>query len=214
MQRSPLSWLYWLLFVGCVGLAVLLNLRWPGLPEPDPGALLRDNWFLWGFNYFGLLLMPVAALLIDDARRKNMRWPIYVVPFFVVGILALSVYMARRPANDRVKRDTPLILEQRWVWWLLLIGLVVISIIFLPNGSLAQLIDTMSKNLGLAFMWLDIVLNHIVALPLARADMQRRGIAQQSQTIWLIAILLTGPIALCIYMATRPAATGPATIRE
>ncbi len=147
----------------------------------------------------------MAALLIDDARRKNMRWPFYVVPFFVVGILALSVYMARRPANDLVKRATPRILEQRWVWWVLLIGLVVVTITFIPRGSLAQLLDTMRKNLGLAFMWLDIALNHIVALPLAQADMQRRGAT--NQTPWLIAILLTGPIALCIYMATRPAST-------
>ncbi len=194
--------MYWILFVASVVLAIVLNLRWPGLPEPDPSALLRDNWFLWGFNYFGLLLMPMAALLIDDARRKNMRWPFYVVPFFVVGILALSVYMARRPARDLVQRDTPRILEVHWVWWLLLTALVAATLFFIPRGSLAQLVDTMSKNLGLAFMWLDIVLNHVVALPLAQADMQRRGVTQQ--TAWLIAILLTGPIALCTYMASRP----------
>ena len=60
----------------------------------------------------------------------------------------------------------------------------------------------MSHNLGLSFMWLDIVLNHIVALPLAQADIERRGIL--NQTPWLIAILLTGPFALCVYLATRP----------
>jgi hypothetical protein len=207
MPRSSIAPLYWILFVACAILAILLNLRWPGLPEQDPSTLLRDNWFLWGFNYFGVLLMPMAVLLIDDARHKHMRWPLYVVPLFVVGILALSVYMARRPANDLVTRDTPRILKLRWVWWLLLIALAAVTIFFIPRGSLDQLIDTMRKNLGLAFMWLDVVLNHIVALPLAQADMQRRGVA--NQTPWLIGIALTGPVALCLYMATRPASPLP-----
>lgn len=202
MRRSPLSLLYWLLFIACLALAVGLNLPWPGRPEQDASALLRDPWFLWGFNYFGLLLMPMAALVIDDARRREMRWPFYVVPFFVVGVLALSVYMARRPAEDRVDRATPRILEQRWVWWLLLAALAVTTLLLLPQGSLAQLIDTMSTNTGLAFMWLDIALNHLLALPLAQADMQRRGVAKQAP--WLIAIGLTGPLALCAYMAVRP----------
>jgi uncharacterized membrane-anchored protein len=62
----------------------------------------------------------------------------------------------------------------------------------------------MNQNTGFWFMWLDIPLNHIVALPLLQADMQRRGM--QQQTLWLIATLLTGPISLGIYMAMRPAA--------
>lgn len=195
---------YWLLFIACVALTVVLNLPLPGKMPQDASALLRDNWFIWGFNYFGILLIPMAALIIDDARRKNMRWPFYVVPYFIIGILALSIYMARRPTQDTNQRETPRILEQRWVWWLLLIALVVASIVLLPQGSLSQLIDTMSKNLGLAFMWLDIVLNHVVAWPLVQADMQRRNMSAKTQTPWLVAILITGPVALCAYMATRP----------
>jgi hypothetical protein len=84
-------------------------------------------------------------------------------------------------------------------------GAIGVSIWLLPQGSLDQLINTMSHNLGWAFMWLDIALNHIMALPLAQADMRRRGVAQQ--TPWLIAILLTGPLGLCAYMARRPAAS-------
>jgi hypothetical protein len=202
MRRSPLAPLYWLLFFACLILAIALNLPWPGLPVQDPSALLRDPWFIWGFNYFGLLLVPMAALVIDDALRRKMRWPFYVIPFFIVGILALSVYLARRPAQDLVKRATPRILEQRWVWWLLLVALIVTTIVLLPQGSWAQLVDTMSKNLGLAFMWLDIALNHVMALPLVMADMERRG--NSNRAPWLIAIALTGPLALCIYMATRP----------
>lgn len=204
MQRSPISWLYWLLFFACLALAVILNLPLPGRPPQDSSALLRDNWFLWGFNYFGILLIPLAALVIDDALRRKMRWPFYIVPMFIVGILALSVYMARRPASDLIKRETPRIFEQRWGWWILFVAVIAISLFFLPRGSLPELIDTMSKNLGLSFMWLDIVLNHIVALPLAQADMQRRGVAAHRQTPWLIAILLTGPLGLCAYMAMRP----------
>ncbi len=202
MRRSPIRWLYWLLFLACLVLVIALNLPWPGLPPQDPGALLRDPWFLWGFNYFGILLMPLAALVIDDALRRGMRWPFYVVPMFVVGILALSVYMARRPADDLLKRETPRLLELRWIWWVLFVATILISLFFLPRGSLPELVDTMSRNLGLTFMWLDIALNQLVALPLAQADMQRRGVA--SQMPWLIAILLTGPLGLCAYMATRP----------
>ncbi|BCX04663.1 MAG: hypothetical protein KatS3mg053_2601 [Candidatus Roseilinea sp.] len=218
MQRSPIAWLYWLLFFACLALVIALNLPWPGLLPQDPGALLRDNWFLWGFNYFGILLMPLAALVIDDALRRKMRWPFYVVPMFVVGILVLSIYMARRPAGDLLKRETPRLLELRWLWWILCAAVILIGAFFLPRGSLPELMDTMSRNLGLTFMWLDIALNQIVALPLAQADMQRRGVAAQAQTSWLIAILLTGPLGLCAYMATRPGVTAnfraPATQAE
>jgi len=210
MQRSQMCGWYWLLFFACLALVIALNLPWPGLPPQDPGALLRDNWFLWGFNYFGILLVPLAALVIDDALRRQMRWPFYVVPMFVVGSLALSVYMARRPAADRLRRETPRLFELRWLWWILAAATIAISLFFLPRGSLPELADTMSRNLGLTFMWLDIALNHVVALPLAQADMQRRGLESQRQTPWLIAILLTGPLGLCAYMATRPrVAPGP-----
>jgi hypothetical protein len=203
MQRSPIAWLYWLCFVACVALVVGLNLPWPGLPPQDPSALLRDPWFIWGFTYFGLLLMPMAALLIDDALRKRMLWPVYVIPYFIVGILPLSIYMARRPVNDLITRKTPAMLEQRWLWWALIAILIAASVVLLPRGSFAGLIETMRQNLGWSFMWLDIGLNHIVALPLVQADMRRRSMT--NQTPWLIAILLTGPIALCAYMARRPA---------
>ena len=113
MKRSRISWLYWLMFIGCVALSILLNLPWPSTPQQDMSRLLRDNWFLWGFNYFGILLTAMAALIIDDAWRKNMRWPFYMVPYFVIGILPLSIYMARRPAADLVKRQTPRLFEWR-----------------------------------------------------------------------------------------------------
>lgn len=202
MQRSRFSAAYWALFVACVVLVVVLNLPLPGLPPQDASALFRDPWFLWGFNYFGLLIMPMAALMIDDGRRRGMRWPLYVIPYFAVGILPLSVYMARRPAQENRALPTPKLLEQRWLWALLSVAVVAISVFFLPQGTLDGLVDTMRKNLGLTFMWLDIVLNHLVALPLVQADMQRRGVTEQ--TPWLLAVLLTGPLGLCAYMAARP----------
>ncbi|MFN3705380.1 MAG: hypothetical protein ACK4WM_05245 [Thermoflexales bacterium] len=205
MHRSRWSWLYWALFVLCAVLVAALNLPWPGLPSPDPSLLLRDAWFVWGFSYFGLLIMPMAALMIEDGRRRNMRWPLYVIPYFAVGILPLSIFMARRPATDQVVLSTPRWLEQRWFWALLAASVVLISLVLLPQGSWDKLVRTMQHNLGLAFMWMDIALNHLVALPLAQADMQRRGVASGAQRPWLIAIALSGPLALCAYMAVRPA---------
>ena len=203
-ERSPLSRWYWVLFFGCLAVVIALNLPWPGLPAQDASALLRDNWFLWGFNYFGLLLLPLAALVIEDALRRGMRWLLYVVPMFVVGILVLSIYMARRPAVERLQQPTPRWLEQRWLWWILAAATVLIGVFFLPRGSLAELIDTMSRNLGLSFMWLDIALNQVVALALVQADMQRRAMPAHQRTPWLVATLLTGPLGLCAYMAIRP----------
>jgi len=197
--------LYWLLFVVCVAAVIALNLPWPGLPPQDPAALLRDNWFVWGFNYFGLLIVPMAALVIDDARQRQMRWPWYVIPYFFVGILPLSAYMARRPAQDLTPQPALRWLEQRWLWGVLSAAVIVISVVFLPGGSWDGLVETMRRNLGLTFMWLDIVLNHLVALPLAQADMQRRSLRPPAQTWWLVAIALSGPLALCAYMALRPA---------
>jgi hypothetical protein len=208
-ERSPLSRWYWALFFGCLAIVVALNLPWPGLPTQDASALLRDNWFLWGFNYFGLLLIPLAALVIEDALRRGMRWPLYVVPMFVVGILALSIYMARRPAVDRFQRATPRWLEQRGLWWALAVATLLIGVFFLPRGSFPELVDTMSRNLGLSFMWLDIALNQVVALALVQADMGRRAVPAHQRTPWLLATLLTGPLGLCTYMAVRPPISQP-----
>ncbi|MCS7324753.1 MAG: hypothetical protein RMJ86_00820 [Anaerolineae bacterium] len=204
VQRySPLRPWYWVLFFACLALVVGLNLPFPQRPPQNPSALLQDSWFIWGFSYFGLLIMPVAALMIEDARQRGLRWAPYVILYFFVGILPLSVYMARRPAHDQQRLPTPAWLSQRWFWALLALAVPVISVALLPRGSLEQLVETMRQNLGLTFMWLDIALNHVVALPLAQADMQRRHV--QGQGAWLLAILLTGALGLCLYMATRPA---------
>ena len=208
--RSRFAYLYAALFLYCVALAILLNLPYRGRAEQDTATLLKDTWFLWGFSYFGFLLMPIAALMIEDGARRGMRWLGYVIPYFALGILPLSLFMARRPlveACDRGFRAAASlrlqsVLERRWFWWLIPIGTLAISFIWLPQGSLTQLIDTLNQNTGFWFMVLDIPLNHIVALPLLQADMQRRGVTRQ--TTWLIATLLTGPIGMGIYMALRP----------
>jgi VanZ family protein len=205
--RSRFAWLYAALFLYCVALAILLNLPYRGRAEQDSSALLKDTWFLWGFSYFGLLLMPIAALLIEDGARRGMRWLGYVVPYFALGILPLSLFMARRPLVEMRRLGSQSaslqrLLERRWFWWLMPLMTLAISLIWLPQGSLTQLINTLSQNTGFWFMALDIPLNHVVALPLLQADMQRRGVAQQTK--WLIGALLTGPIGLGIYMATRP----------
>lgn len=203
MQRSPIRALYWLLFIGCIALVIVLNQPWPGLPAQNPNKLFADPWFIWGFSWFGLLIMPAAALVIDDARRKNMTWWPFVIPYFIIGIIPLSVYMALRPVADRNQHDTPRVLENKLFWWLCFAGTIAVSIWLLPQGSMGKLIDTMRHNLGWAFMWLDIALNHIVVLPLAQTDMRRRGAIHP--TAWLLAILITGPLGLCAYMTRRPA---------
>jgi VanZ family protein len=205
--RSPFAPLYAALFVYCIALAILLNLPYRGRPEQDPSSLLTDTWFLWGFSYFGFLLMPIAALLIEDGARRGMKWWRYVIPYFALGILPLSLFMSRRPATETHTPTLRLLrlLNQRWFWWLLPLCTLGISLIWLPQGSPAQLINTMSQNTGFWFMWLDFPLNQIVVLPLLQADMQRRGMKQQRK--WLVAIWLTGPIALGIYMAMRQTAS-------
>lgn len=199
--RSPRAPLYWLMFAAGVAAVIALNLDFPGRPPQDPGALTRDAWFVLGFSYFGMLIVGVTALMIDDARRRGMRWPVYVVPYFVVGILALSVYLARRPASETADAPTPRILELRWVWWLVAALTAAMFAAFLPAGSPGQLVDTTLKNTGLGFMWLDIALNHVAVLPLAQADMRRRGVARS--TAWLAAIAMTGPVGLALYLARR-----------
>jgi VanZ family protein len=206
--RSRSAPLYAALFVYAVALAILFNLPYRGRAQQNPSSLLTDPWFLWGFSYFGFLLMPIAALLIEDGARRGMKWLGYVIPYFALGILPLSLFMSRRPTAE-MHPGVPLHLqrwlEKRWFWWLLPLCTLAISFIWLPQGSPAQLINTMSQNTGFWFMWLDIPLNHIVVLPLLQADMQRRGVMQQNK--WLIATLLAGPIALGTYLAVRQTAS-------
>jgi VanZ family protein len=204
--RSRFAWLYATLFLYCVALAILLNLPYRGRAEQDSSALLKDTWFLWGFSYFGLLLMPIAALLIEDGARRGMKWLGYVIPYFALGILPLSLFMARRPLVETRRLESrsaslQRMLEQRWFWWLVPLLTIAISLVWLPQGSPAQLINTLGQNTGFWFMAVDIPLNHVMALPLLQADMRRRN--ESAQTKWLIATLLTGPIGLGIYMAMR-----------
>ncbi|NJM42349.1 MAG: hypothetical protein HC853_17230 [Anaerolineae bacterium] len=124
----------------------------------------------------------------------------------MLGILPLSLFMARRPGTETQQTVAPRLqrmLEMRWFWWLIPLSTLAISLIWLPQGSLAQLISTMGQNTGFWFMGLDIPLNQLVALPLLQADMQRRGM--QQQTLWLAATLLSGPVGLGVYMAIRQA---------
>ena len=203
--RSPIAWLYWIIFLYTLALAILPNLPYHGKAIQDSSLLLRDTWFLWAFSYFGLLITPMAALMIEDGTRRGMRWPAYVLPYFVIGVIPLSIFMARRPRVEHGPAPTnelQRLLELRLLWLFFAACVVVISIIWLPQGSLPQLLNTLNKNTGFWFMVLDIALNHLIALPLLQADMRRRNAT--NQTLWLAATLLTGPIGLCLYMAQRP----------
>ena len=127
------------------------------------------------------------------------------MPYFVVGVIPLSIFMARRPRAEQGKAPAnwlQRLLELRILWLFFAVCVIVISITWLPKGSLAQLLNTLHKNTGFWFMALDIALNHLIALPLLQADMRRRNAAHQ--TSWLVATLVTGPIGLCLYMAQRP----------
>jgi len=211
-NRSPIAWLYWIVFLYTLALAILPNLSYHGKAVQDSSLLLRDTWFLWAFSYFGLLITPMAALMIEDGARRGMRWLAYVLPYFVVGVIPLSIFMARRPRAEQglaPARWLQHLLELRLLWLFFAACVVVISIIWLPQGSLSQLLNTLHKNTGFWFMVLDIALNHLIALPLLQADMRRRNAAHQ--TLWLAATLLTGPIGLCLYMAQRPSVNRPAS---
>ena len=204
-SRSPIAWLYAALFLYSIALVILLNLPYHGKVEQDASLLLRDPWFLWVFSYFGLLIVPIAALLIEDGARRGMRWLGYVLPYFVIGVIPLSAFMARRPRDEQDRSPSTLLqrlLNLRLVWLVLLLALIGISIVWLPHGSFAQLLDTLHRNTGFWFMPLDIVLNHVLVLPLLQADLRRRNI--RHATLWLAATLLTGPLGLCLYMLQRP----------
>lgn len=197
------AWLYWLLFLGCTALLLMLNFPYNGKAEQEPARLLNDYWFLWGFNYFGLLLMPMALLLFEDARARQMRPWVYVIPYFGVGVLALSAYLARRSRPAKGLNPGRSISVPRWLWLSLVPTTLLLSVWLLPIGSWASLSVTMHHNVGLWFMWLDIVLNHILTLPLVHSDMERRGMP--TRWPWLLLfIALTGPIGLGLYMARRP----------
>jgi len=200
--RSPFAPFYWLIFAASLAVVVGLNLAWPGKPEQDPSLIFRDAWFVWGFSYFGLLITLVAALMVDDGRRRGMFWYAYVGLYFFIGILPLSVYLARRPVKDIVAAPTPRWLELRWVYALLAAAVIPLSVALLPQGSLDELVNTLNHNAGFWFMWLDIAANHLAVLPLAQADMRRRGVAKQGA--WLAAIAVTGSLGLGLYLASRP----------
>jgi hypothetical protein len=201
-DRSSFAWLYSLLFIGCVALILALNIDYTGRPAQDGSLLFRDAWFIWGFVYFGFLILPVAVLMIEDGARRGMKWLRFVAPYFALGVVPLSLFLASRPTNDKgqTTEDARSSLVVR-KFWLACLVLVFASLVLLRFGSLDQLLDTMSRNAGWWFMWLDIPLNHLLCLPLVQADMQRRK--QTNQTVWLVVVALTGAFGLCVYLWRR-----------
>ncbi len=207
MTRSRFSPLYLLLFAACVALLVWLNLPRPELPPQDMSVLLRDPWFIYGFAHFSFLLMPAAALLVADGQRRGSRAWWLVLPYFALGILPLSLYLAARPAIER-QAAAPWItqaLARRWFWLACAVLSLVSAIMLLPMGSGPQLLNTMRQNFGWWFMWLDIPLNHIFVLPLVQAHMRHASVQRQSR--WLAAIAVSGPIGLGLYLATHSSKT-------
>lgn len=207
MTRSRFSPLYLLLFAACVALLVWLNLPRPELPPQNMSVLLRDPWFIYGFAHFSFLLMPAAALLVADGQRRSGRAWWLVLPYFALGILPLSLYLAARPAIER-QAAAPWItqaLSRRWFWLACAVLSLVSAIVLLPMGSWPQLLNTMRQNFGWWFMWLDIPLNHIFVLPLVQAHMRNASVQRQSQ--WLAAIAVCGPIGLGLYLATHSSKT-------
>lgn len=207
MTRSRFAPGYWLLFVGCVALLVWLNLPRPELPPQNMAVLFSDPWFLYGFAHFSFLLMPAAALMAADGLRRNSRTWLLVLPYFALGILPFSVYLALRSARETqaAPRWIERALATRWFWLVSAVLSVAAAIVLLPMGSWAQLLNTMQQNFGWWFMWLDIPLNHVFVLPLAQAHM--RHVGAQNQGRWLAAIALTGPLGLNLYLSRHSSRT-------
>ena len=175
------------------------------------GALLRDPWFIYGFAHFSFLLMPAAALLVADGQRRASRAGWLVLPYFALGILPLSLYLALRPASEHAQASlwSSRVLTRRNVW-IVCIGLNVIALLaLLPLGSWAQLQAAMRQGFGWWFMWLDIPLNHLFVLPLAQAHMRHTQAPRQG--LWLAVIALSGPFGLNAYMASRSSKTSTPT---
>jgi hypothetical protein len=200
-SRSPFWPVYAILFVAMVGLLIWLNLPDSSLPPQDMSRLLRDPWFVFGFCYFGFLLVPVAALMLADGQRRVTHWAWLAAPYFALGALPLSLYLAMRPGDESAveQRWIRRVLNTSWFWWACAALTIVSAAALLPFGSLSQLIETMRHNWGWNFMWLDIILNHVLCLPLAQARMKERAVTNQG--VWLTLIATTGPIGLCVYLA-------------
>jgi hypothetical protein len=194
---------YIALFVASIAGIVWLNQPFPGLPAQDPLRLIGDPWAQFLFAYFSFLIMPVVLLMIIDAYLRNTRWG-WVAPIYMaLGIAPLALYLAMRPASESSteQRWVQNIASRRWFWLACLVGLVLSAVLLIPRGSPAAFIDAMNHNFGWWFMPPDILLNQLFCLPLLKADMDRRGIA--SQHTWLLAVALTGPVAMNVYMAGR-----------
>jgi VanZ family protein len=205
-HRSPMAWLYWLLCLASIVLIAALNIPFRGRPAQTPALLFGDPLFIWAFCYFGLLSMGITLLIIEDACARHWPWLPFVVPYIVLGVVPLSLYLALRPTpppKADPHKASVLRLLSAWIWWMLPLMTLAISCYFLPQSSISQHRATLQHNAGWVFMWFDIAFNHILVLPLLMGDMARRNVVG-GRKIWLAAVLLTGPIALGAYLATRP----------
>jgi VanZ family protein len=197
---------YWLIWSFALWLILLLNLPWRGLPPQDSSVLFRDPVLIWGFSHFGALIVPLLALWLMDGTRRRHTAQWLAAPFMAVGVLAYAPWLALRPHADApapaaLPRWLDVSRTPRW-FWALWLALTALNFAWLSGANLTAFIIAQWRFLGIAFMWFDILICQLLALPLLDAALRRAG--SRTRGLWLIAAALLGPFALSAYLLLRP----------
>ncbi|MEP0916447.1 hypothetical protein NC981_06430 [Leptolyngbya sp. DQ-M1] len=159
------------------------------------------------FSMVGIWLLIYSCLIFADGRTQRIPAWAFVLGSIASGVLALIPYLALREPNEQFSGEKdPLlsVLDARSTGIVLTISTLVLllfAILFGDWGAFIQsfLTDKFIHGMTLAVLLFTLLFPYPTLLS---DDMARRGLMQQSQFFWVIALVpLFGPLA---YLCLRP----------
>lgn len=220
MERRLVLWLIWLGFI--IYLLVLAPPIQPDTFRPLQMLLagklpLINPVHLSLFSLVGIGLLIYSCLVFPDGRMQRLPAWAFMVGSIATGTIALIPYLALREPNQQFSGQKDLwldLLDARLTGVILTISAVVLLTFAFGLGDWSAfgyefLTNRFIHGMSLAFCLLWLLFPYPTLL---KDDMARRGLSDDSQLFWLVALIpLFGPLA---YLCLRPPLPGYRTTRS
>lgn len=210
MERKLILWLIWFGFI-----IYLLFLAPPLQPDTfQPLQMLLSGRLplinpvnVSLFSLVGIWLLIYSCLIVPDDRMQRLPAWIFMVASIGTGTIALIPYLALREPNQQFSGQKDLwlnLLDSRLAGVILTFSTVALMAFALALGDWSAfshefLTNRFIHGMSLAFCLFCLLFPYPTLL---KDDMARRGLGDNSQLFWLVALIpLLGPLA---YLCLRP----------
>lgn len=220
MERRLFLWLIWLGFI--IYLLVLAPPLQADTFQPIQMLLagklpLINPVHLSLFSLVGIWLLIYSCLVFPDGRMQRLPAWVFMAGSIGTGTIALIPYLALREPNQQFSGQKDLwldLLDARLTGVILTLSTVVLLAFAFVLGDWAAfghefLTNRFIHGMSLAFCLFCLLFPYPTLL---KDDMARRGLSDDSQLFWLVALIpLFGPLA---YLCLRPPLLGYRTARN